>query len=111
MATSRETAANIRGDIQQGKSGDKMPGFDPAAAPMETDSEAGGVSLDSETIRLSRSSQYNPDMPDRQGTDATAMRLFEPQRAERDAKRRSVTRIAGGIAIALVLIAFVIFLS
>lgn len=34
-----------RGDIQRGKTRDKIPGFDPAAAPLETDSEAGGAPL------------------------------------------------------------------
>ena len=37
--------AQIRGDIQRGLTGDKRPGFDPAMAPLETDSEAGGVPL------------------------------------------------------------------
>lgn len=36
--------SRIRGAIQKGKTGDKAPGFDPAAAPFETDSEAGGSS-------------------------------------------------------------------
>lgn len=32
-----------RAAVDRGETGDKMPGFDPAAAPMETDSEAGGA--------------------------------------------------------------------
>lgn len=39
--TTGETAA--RAATQRGETGDKIPGFDPAAAPMETDSEAGGA--------------------------------------------------------------------
>lgn len=31
-----------RAATQRGETGDKIPGFDPAAAPMETDAEAGG---------------------------------------------------------------------
>lgn len=38
----RSAGARERGAIQKGLTGDKVPGFDPAAAPMETDSEAGG---------------------------------------------------------------------
>lgn len=41
--TSDIPAARIRGDIQQGRTGDKVPGFDPAMAPLETDAEAGGA--------------------------------------------------------------------
>jgi cobalamin biosynthesis Mg chelatase CobN len=36
------SAAADRGAIDQGKTGDKVSGFDPAAAPMEADAEAGG---------------------------------------------------------------------
>ena len=56
-SSERETAANIRGDIQRGRSGDKKPGFDPAAAPMETDGEAGGTPLDEESVRLDRAAR------------------------------------------------------
>jgi hypothetical protein len=35
--------AQLRGDIDEGKTGDKVPGFDPAAAPLGTDDEAGGA--------------------------------------------------------------------
>jgi len=38
----KSAGARERGAIQKGQTGDKVPGFDPAAAPMETDSEAGG---------------------------------------------------------------------
>ncbi len=37
------TAAQLRGDIDRGRTGDKAAGVDPAAAPMETDAEAGGT--------------------------------------------------------------------
>jgi hypothetical protein len=37
------TAAQLRGDIDKGRTGDKAKGLDPAAAPMETDAEAGGA--------------------------------------------------------------------
>src|SRR5690606_41293480 len=35
--------AEFRGDIDAGLHGDKKQGFDPAAAPMETDAEAGAT--------------------------------------------------------------------
>ncbi|MER8405307.1 hypothetical protein NKH16_11220 [Mesorhizobium sp. M1307] len=34
--------AQARGDIDAGREGDKTPGIDPAAAPMETDAESAG---------------------------------------------------------------------
>jgi hypothetical protein len=45
MANDRvgQTGAQVRGAIQQGITGDIRPGFDPAAAPYETDAEAGGM--------------------------------------------------------------------
>ena len=43
-ATPACQAAQTRGRIQKGLDGDKVPGFDPAAAPLETDAEAGGSS-------------------------------------------------------------------
>ncbi|MCF6371026.1 hypothetical protein [Rhizobium halophilum] len=49
--------AQIRGDIQQGLTGDKRPGFDPAMAPLETDSEAGGVPLSPEQIATATDTQ------------------------------------------------------
>jgi hypothetical protein len=36
----------VRAATQRGETGDKIPGFDPAAAPMETDAEAGGSAQD-----------------------------------------------------------------
>jgi len=39
----KPNAAQLRGDIDKGRTGDKAPGIDPAAAPMETDAEAGGA--------------------------------------------------------------------
>lgn len=55
--TSDIPAARIRGDIQQGHTGDKVPGFDPAMAPLETDAEAGGATqpvLESERAGATR---------------------------------------------------------
>lgn len=54
--TSSKNPAEVRGDIQRGRTGDKRPGFDPAAAPLETDSEAGASALSPEQIAMSRES-------------------------------------------------------
>ncbi|RST83877.1 hypothetical protein EJC49_21700 [Aquibium carbonis] len=36
---------DARAATQRGQTGDKIPGFDPAMAPMETDAEAGGAAF------------------------------------------------------------------
>jgi hypothetical protein len=41
ISPSKRTPAEDRGQIQAGRTEDKTPGFDPAAAPLETDAEAG----------------------------------------------------------------------
>lgn len=42
--------AQLRGEIQSGITGDKRAGFDPAAAPLETDAEAAGTPLGDEHL-------------------------------------------------------------
>jgi hypothetical protein len=44
------TPEQLRADIDSGRTGDKVGGFDPAAAPLCSDDEAGGVQLDPELI-------------------------------------------------------------
>lgn len=70
------TGAQVRGDIQQGLAGDKKPGFDPAAAPMETDAEAGSEPTPPDARAGDRISQFHPNRHDYQGMFATAMRPF-----------------------------------
>jgi hypothetical protein len=106
MSLPNQTAANVRGDIQQGLSGDKQPGVDPAAAPMETDAEAGGTARDAEQVQIARQTQRNPDPSDWQGTDATAMRKFEPELASRRSPLVWVGAIAVLAVFAIFLIAF-----
>lgn len=49
--------AQVRGDIQRGRTGDKVPGFDPAVVPLETDSEAGGAPMPVEHVEAARQEQ------------------------------------------------------
>ena len=39
------TTAELKASIDAGRTGDKVPGFDPAAAPLGTDEEAAGTPL------------------------------------------------------------------
>lgn len=57
MSKPASNSAQVRGDIQHGRTGDKKRGFDPAAAPLETDDEAGGMPPGSEAVRTARAGQ------------------------------------------------------
>ncbi len=94
----RATPAQVRGDIQQGLSGDKKPGFDPAAAPLETDAEAAGAPMDGRMAEDTVIDQFRPDRSDWAGSNADAMRSFHEV-----AKPR---RMSALVTTALVLAAF-----
>jgi hypothetical protein len=51
------TSAQLRDDIDSGRTGDKAPGFDPAAAPLGTDEEAGGTPPSPELIARARAAE------------------------------------------------------
>ncbi|MDI6838349.1 MAG: hypothetical protein QMD99_21885 [Rhizobiaceae bacterium] len=71
---SDDTAAQVRGNIQQGLTGDKRRGFDPAAAPLETDGEAAGTPMTAEEARLARAGERAGRHVDRSENFDTAMR-------------------------------------
>ena len=48
------TSSQLGRDIDSGRTGDKTPGFDPAAAPLGTDDEAGGAPPTPEDIDQAR---------------------------------------------------------
>ncbi|MFE0757426.1 hypothetical protein ACFW16_25935 [Inquilinus sp. NPDC058860] len=50
----KESAEQLRRDIDRGLTGDKIPVQDPAAAPLGTDDEAAGMPPTSEEIRDAR---------------------------------------------------------
>jgi hypothetical protein len=54
-SVARNGGARLRGAKKRGETGDKPPGFDPAAPPYETDAEAGGLSQPDETLSPPRS--------------------------------------------------------
>ncbi len=47
-------ASRLRADIDSGRTGDKVPASDPAAAPLGTDAEAGGNPMDPGELREAR---------------------------------------------------------
>lgn len=74
MTKKFSNAAQVRGDIQRGLTGDKRHGFDPAIAPMETDAEAAGTPMTQEQTELARSGQIQ-GKPDKTASEySNAMR-------------------------------------
>jgi hypothetical protein len=54
------TSEQLRHDIDSGLTGDKAPGFDPAAAPMNADAEAGGAPPTAAEIAQAREAERRP---------------------------------------------------
>ena len=54
--SSKRTAQQVRGDIDRGRTGEKVDFPDPAAAPLGTDSEAAGEPLQTQEA----ASNYQP---------------------------------------------------
>ena len=58
-------STHLRDDIDQGRTGDKTPGFDPAAAPLGVDEEAGGAGPTAAEISQAREQERRLDRPER----------------------------------------------
>ncbi|MBZ9761183.1 hypothetical protein LB553_09875 [Mesorhizobium sp. CA8] len=95
----KRTAAEERGEIQAGMNQDKTPGFDPAAAPLETDAEASGNANPARPAAL-----HEPKLTN-QASFANAMRRPENAPGLQPARTAPVLVIA-----ALVILAVVAFL-
>lgn len=52
-----DTSAQLRDDIDSGRTGDKTPGLDPAAAPLGTDAEAAGTPPSAAEIAAARAAE------------------------------------------------------
>lgn len=51
------TVDRLRSDIDSGRTGDKVPGPDPAAAPLVTDEEAAGTPISKARVELARAQE------------------------------------------------------
>ncbi|MBC2887487.1 hypothetical protein H7Q97_19090 [Ochrobactrum sp. CM-21-5] len=76
VSPNKSAGARARGAIQRGETGDKVPGFDPAAAPMETDAEAGGNSQIAAVKCAPRSTKADDNNASSQ---ASGMREWAPE--------------------------------
>ena len=103
--------AQVRGDISRGQAG-KRPGIDPAAAPLETDSEAGGAALSEEEVAISRASQR--EATPRAGSQGpaglsygAAMAPASRLQGAATGRRRLVSLLALLVVAVLIIIAFI----
>jgi hypothetical protein len=96
------TTAQLKGDIDRGRTGDKVGGFDPGAAPLGTDEEAGGAVIDPVVVELDRRSQASSGLNSRRANAA------DPSLAPtggRSPKRRSIPWIMGLSLVAVMAVA------
>ncbi|TPI11045.1 hypothetical protein FJW06_21475 [Mesorhizobium sp. B4-1-3] len=99
MSPKQRPSAEARGEIQAGRTQDKTPGFDPAAAPLEADAEAGAVPTSSAPVEPRKPNFTN------QASFANAMR--PPENAPDLEPRRNGPVL---VIVALVVLAAVAFL-
>ncbi|MCA1439514.1 hypothetical protein I6F07_04615 [Ensifer sp. IC4062] len=95
--------AQVRGDIQHGRTGDKKRGFDPSAAPLETDDEAAGMPLTSEAAGTARIGQRPDGHADTSAEYGDAMRPLPAAEPRQTPSYRLVLLVAGTVVIAGVL--------
>lgn len=94
----RSNVAQLRDDIDRGRTGDKVAGFDPAAAPLGTDEEAGGARTDPVLVSQMRQTE-------RANVNTNDAHAASPELAPdaKGAKNHYVAGIALGVAAALLL--------
>jgi hypothetical protein len=98
MSWFKSNVAQLRGDIDSGRTGDKVAGFDPAAAPLGTDEEAGGTPTDPALVgQMRRAERVNVSTNDAHGAS--------PELAPdaKGAKNHYLAGVGLGVAAALVL--------
>lgn len=96
--------AQVRGDIDRGLTGDKRPGFDPAAAPLETDAEAGGASQPAAELDAARDAPRQDQQPREGLSFGSAMR---PTTGSPNRSRRSILTVVlllAGLGLVLLLL-------
>jgi hypothetical protein len=56
------TTEQLRADIDSGRTGDKVPGLDPAAAPLGTDEEAAGTPVRGGAVTAARINERSREL-------------------------------------------------
>ena len=109
MSTEREgrdNVAQLKDDIDSGRTGDKVGGFDPGAAPLGTDEEAGGAALSAEDVALARAQERRSDSATRNGAEPS----LQPTGAGNSSPRVAPALIGAAVGALLVVGAVVLLL-
>lgn len=59
-ASARPTSAQLKAEIDSGRTGDKIPAHDPGLSPLGTDDEAAGSPADASRVALARNEETRP---------------------------------------------------
>lgn len=59
-ASGRPTTAQLKAEIDAGRTGDKVPAQDPGLSPLGTDDEAAGMPSDASRVALAREEETRP---------------------------------------------------
>ena len=92
QTSARDTVAQLKADIDAGRTGDKVAAGDPGLSPLGTDDEAAGTPASPATIRTAR---------------AQELRLGEAAQAEADEPKRERAWFIPALLTGLVLIVVV----
>ena len=102
------TAERLRDEIDRGRTGDKVPFPDPAAAPLGPDDEAAGFAPEVERIEAARAAERGGDPrrapavthEDARGYNGEANdRVPRATRSGRGSDRRAVFMLAGAVLV------------
>lgn len=74
------TAAQLRDDIDSGRTGDKAGFPDPSAAPLGTDAEAGGNSATREELKIAREAETHRGVKERERDTESRPVSVDPER-------------------------------
>jgi|SRR5690606_10094276 len=98
----KRQSAEVRGNIQKGYTGDKIPGFDPAAAPLETDAEAAGTS---EPLPGKEALNRGPSIGNADANASSHGNAMRPFDGERQARGSRTWLLIAALIIVLIVIA------
>ena len=60
VSSERSTTAQLKAEIDSGRTGDKIPAHDPGLSPLGTDDEAAGTPADASRVSLAREEETRP---------------------------------------------------
>jgi hypothetical protein len=95
--------AQLKADINAGLTGDKVPGFDPATAPLGTDEEAAGAPTSEAAAQHARTAQRRPARERRVPSEES----IAPDANPRKAMPAAGTWLGVGAGVAIVLTGFI----